>query len=204
MFGLQETPFDLRFRIGSIPVRVQPLFWIIIAALGWGYFHAGLGYLLLWIACCFVSVLLHELGHVWTGMAFGTHGYIVLWSFGGLAVGSSDLAERWKRVAVYLAGPGIQLILYAILYLIEPWIMASISPDWERPVGAALHMLLVINLFWALLNLLPVWPMDGGKVTREACVAASRARESRRPFISPSPSPACWRCTASSSRTDGF
>jgi Zn-dependent protease len=174
-FDHEQTAYDLNFRVGSIHVRVHPFFWITCALLGWYYTRPpyNFGFLILWIACCFISVLLHELGHVWMGMAFGTHGHIVMWSFGGVAVGSNSLAARWKRIMVSLAGPGIQLVFWVILWFVTPWILPAVSEDWYRPVAVFLGMLLTINLFWPLLNLLPIWPLDGGMVTRELCVAAS-------------------------------
>jgi len=175
-FDHDQTAYDLNFRVGSIHVRVHPFFWITCALLGWPYSqppHGNFGFLILWIACCFISVLLHELGHVWMGMAFGTHGHIVLWSFGGVAVGSNSLAARWKRIMVSLAGPGIQLVFWVILWFVEPWVLGAVSEDWLLPVSTFLGMLLAINLFWPLINLLPIWPLDGGMVTRELCVAAS-------------------------------
>ena len=172
-----ETPYDLKFRIGSIPVRVHPFFWLMSIVLGWDFTHEdfprNLGYLAMWVGGSFFSVLLHELGHVWMGMAFGTHGYIVLWGFGGLAIGSSDIRERWKRIAVSLAGPGIQLILFVILWFSREAILRPIPADWREHATTFLFMMIIINFFWPLLNLLPIWPLDGGKVTRELCQAVS-------------------------------
>ena len=178
MFSIdhQETQFDLRFHVGSIPVRVSPWFWLGSVLLGWSWTRIGMGYLLLWIVCCFVSILLHELGHVWMGMAFGSRGHILLWSFGGLAIGSNDLPVRWQRIAVSLAGPGIQLVLYGILWLSHDWIIAYVAREqirWFVPVYFFLQMLMAVNLIWPLLNLLPIFPLDGGQVCRELCTAAS-------------------------------
>src|SRR3954464_14267452 len=85
----QETPYDLRFRLFGIPVRVHPLFWLFSAILGWNWIEEGVAYVLLWVACVFISVMIHELGHIFMGLVFGSPGYIVLYSFGGLAVGSN-------------------------------------------------------------------------------------------------------------------
>jgi stage IV sporulation protein FB len=166
-----QTNFDLRFRLFGTPVRVHPLFWLFSAILGWDFVTIlGFPYLLLWVATCFVSVLLHEFGHVWMGKAFGARAsHIVLYSFGGLAVGSNDLWNRWHRVAVSLAGPGIQLALYGVLKLVLWWVapeQLARLPFWGM-IG--LIMLIDINLNWALFNLLPVWPLDGGMVSREVC-----------------------------------
>jgi stage IV sporulation protein FB len=161
-----STPLDLNFRLGRIPVRVSPWFWVGSVFLGWNFLKIGFEYLLIWVACVFFSILLHELGHVLMGQVFGTRGHIVLQAMGGLAIGSSDLYNRWKRIAVILAGPGIQLILYGLL-------RAGLEFDVIEPRGlnryvlAALGMLLTINLWWPILNLLPIWPLDGGQISRE-------------------------------------
>src|SRR5262249_8193181 len=150
------------------PVRVHPLFWLFTAILGWDFLREGFAELLIWVACCFLSILLHEFGHVWMGRAFGAQdSYIVLYSFGGLAVRSNDLRQRWQRIAVSLAGPGIQLVLYGLIQL-GLW---SLSEEQllriPRGAGLAIGLLMFINLVWALFNLLPVWPLDGGQVSRE-------------------------------------
>src|SRR5947209_12147250 len=98
-----QTAYDLRFRLFGTPVRVHPFFWLFSAILGWRVVDEqdGLLRLVIWIICCFLSVLLHEFGHIWIGALFGSRdSYIVLYSFGGLAVGSRDLVRRWQRIAV--------------------------------------------------------------------------------------------------------
>jgi Zn-dependent protease len=117
----------------------------------------------------FVSILLHELGHVLMGRAFGSDGHIVLHSMGGLAIGSTNLRRRWQRIAVLGAGPGVQLLLFVPLWLVltRPWPIWQYRP--QTPMQLAGLMLLEINLFWPILNLLPVWPLDGGQITREVC-----------------------------------
>ena len=90
MLGLAApTAYDLRFRLLGVPVRIHPLFWLVACLLGgpWLEGRWGAGYLLLWVACVFVSILVHELGHVLAGRAFGARGHILLYSFGGLAIG---------------------------------------------------------------------------------------------------------------------
>ena len=112
-----QSPLDLKFRLFGVPVRVHPFFWIGSAILGWSTVDLGVEYLLIWIACCFFSILLHEMGHVMMGRVFGTNGHIVLQGLCGLAVGASELRDRWKRVLVILAGPGIQLVFAALCLL---------------------------------------------------------------------------------------
>jgi len=200
----QSTEWDLRWRMFSIPVRVHPMFWLATLLMGQGALQQGAVYLVGWVGCVFVSILIHELGHVLMGMVYGTNGQIVLYAFGGLAIGSNHLRNRWQRVAVSLAGPGAGFVfLLAILSLL--WLRNSADgaaylsvaaqqlgfgyPSdiellghrramiLERPLEFDIVAdLIFINLFWGLVNLLPIWPLDGGHVCRELCNAASPDR----------------------------
>ena len=167
-----RTPYDLRFRLFGTDVRVHPLFWLFSAVLGWGEYSrpgGGVGYLALWVACTFVSILLHEFGHVFMGRLFGAEAHIILFSFGGLAVGSNQLSRRWQRMAVSFAGPAAQLLLWGLLWLLAFRLGAlrNIPEAWYGPVWRAWAMLYLINLYWPLLNLLPIWPLDGGQISRD-------------------------------------
>jgi Zn-dependent protease len=164
-----RTQFDLKWRMFGTDIRVHPMFWLVSALLGPSpRGREGLLILLVWVVCVFFSILLHEFGHVLMGRLFGSRGHIVLYSFGGLAIGSSDLSRRWQRIAVSFAGPGIQLAFWGLLKL-----LILSQPDLVRQIAnsdlafEALYFLIVINLYWALLNLLPVWPLDGGRISRE-------------------------------------
>lgn len=175
-----RTPYDLQWRMFGIPVRVHPMFWLVTALMGQNALEDGIGYLLLWIACVFVSILIHEMGHVVMGTLLGSPGgHIVLYSFGGLAIGSSDLPYRWQRIAVSLAGPlaGFLFIGLVILgfFLFAPQriILLEQSPYLliryreSLMIQIALFDLVFINIMWGLLNLLPIWPLDGGRISRE-------------------------------------
>src|SRR5205807_7694183 len=88
-------PFDLRWRVFGTSFRVKPSFWI--ANLLFGYFYVTafrraeerlFAYLGLWLLCAFVSILLHELGHVIVARIFGASSNVVLHAMGGLAIGA--------------------------------------------------------------------------------------------------------------------
>jgi Zn-dependent protease len=189
-FEPQQTPFDLHWRMFGIEVRVHPMFWLMSVLLGWPAIDLGVEFLLMWVLCVFVSILVHELGHVVAGRLFGSDGYIVLYSFGGLAIGSSDLPRRWQRNIVYFAGPLAGFLLFGLLVggilLFLPG--DERAPDLTGPVALFVEVsrriaraggnpllltsvldLIEINLFWGLLNLLPIWPLDGGRISRESC-----------------------------------
>jgi Zn-dependent protease len=165
LFEPNRTDYDLRWEMYGVPIRVHPSFWLVSVILGWSFIEIGLEAVASWVACSFVSILLHEFGHVLMGRVFGSRGHIVLYSFGGLAIGSNALNNRWKRVAVSAAGPGIQLALWAILWLFQQPILGSLMSLGQ--MGKLIYLqLYVINLYWPLLNLLPIWPLDGGQISR--------------------------------------
>lgn len=174
-----RTAWDLSFRLFGVSVRVHPLFWLITAILGWSAVEMGLSYLLVWVACVFASILLHEFGHVLMGRVFGSDGHIVLYSFGGLAIGSSDVPRRWQRIAVLLAGPGAQLLLWGGLRLLLWQGVLNRTLLTSPLLLIAVADLLTINLYWPLMNLLPVWPLDGGQISREL-LTGTNAREGLR------------------------
>jgi Zn-dependent protease len=168
----------------GISVRVHPMFWAMAAITGWVFLHDGFAYLFAWMACVFISVLVHELGHIYMGRLFGSHGHIVLYGFGGLAIGSSSLSNRWQRIAVSFAGPlagflylGLVVLAARILRPDEFPVMVEFTKwrlGFSEQVFTQVSMLqhvfysmVVVNLFWGILNLLPIWPLDGGHITRD-------------------------------------
>jgi stage IV sporulation protein FB len=160
-----RTPYDLNFRLFGVDVRVHPWFWLMSALLGWGAIRQGMAYLLLWIACVFISILIHEFGHIVMGWIFGSRGHIVLYGMGGLAVGSLEIRNRWGRMAVAFAGPAAGLLLWILVVILA--LALNINENSPPLLERALTDLFVINLFWSLLNLLPIWPLDGGRISRE-------------------------------------
>lgn len=184
-----RTRFDVNFRLGDIPVRIHPFFWLVTAILGWDNDRQDdrLKYLLLWVAVVFLSILIHELGHILMGRFFGSRGHIVLTGLGGLAVGSSDVPRRWQRIAVLLAGPGAGFLLAGLViggsWLAYPEVTIELlclvfhvylppAPDAATPhrfVEFTILSLMWVNIIWGLVNLLPIWPLDGGQVSQQIC-----------------------------------
>jgi len=171
-----STPYDLHFRLFGIPVRVHPMFWLFSAVLGWDYIRAGVEYVLMWVACMFVSILVHELGHVFMAQAFGSRSHIVLYSFGGLAIRYRVEPYRWQRIAVSFAGPAAGFLLFGLVLLGRDYFLTRWRPREVPLAWAALGMLWFMNLFWNALNLLPIWPLDGGKISQEVLTGLSPRR----------------------------
>jgi stage IV sporulation protein FB len=161
MLGIPaQTSYDLHFRLLGIPVRVHPLFWIVTALL-MGQ-SASLDTVLIWIGCVFVSILVHEYGHGLMSRVFHCSPSIVLYGMGGLCYSESERQTPWQRLAVLIAGPGAGLLLFAVIWggyhaLGQP----QLSSVGMRIIG----FMFEINLYWSILNLFPIWPLDGGQIT---------------------------------------
>jgi Zn-dependent protease len=173
-FEPAPTRFDLNFRLFGVWVRVHPMHWVVSVILG-PSMKDGLAFVLAWVICVFLSILLHEMGHIMMGRIFGSDGHIVLYSFGGLAIPDRHLDKRWQRVLVFLAGPLIELIFAGILIVAGiAAVMLGYRP--QENVATVFEYLMRINGFWAILNLLPIWPLDGGRISREFCTFFSPDR----------------------------
>lgn len=150
------------FHLGSIPVRVNALFFLLPLLLG---LNAGLTLALAWGAIVFVSVLVHELGHALAMRAFRFAPAIELHMLGGRTVyplGSRPDARQ--RLWITLAGPTAGLALGLLFGL---GLLISSAP--ERSLSHfVLETTFVVNLFWTAVNLLPIHPWDGGLIFEAA------------------------------------
>jgi len=138
------------------------------------------------------------------------YGHIVLWAFGGLAIGSNTSHKRWQRIAVSAAGPGRNsscsggaggvAVDPAKPHRVCSAALVSLGGEeyvFQPLLWTFLEQMLFINLFWPLLNLLPIWPLDGGQISRELFTWARRATVSGCRCSCRLASPGCWRCTRS-------
>jgi stage IV sporulation protein FB len=182
------TQYDLRFSIAGIPVRVHPLFWLIALLFG---ASGDLIQLPIWVFVVFVSILIHELGHALAMRRYGQPSRIILHFAGGLTVPEPvSWGSRWANVAlrpnqeifISLAGPGAGFLLATLVAvsvtmsggsIITSWLFgliplpaAALLPFGGRVMSLFVTMLLWVNVFWGLINLLPVYPLDGGNVSR--------------------------------------
>tara|TARA_B100000029_G_scaffold346692_1_gene339034 strand:- start:338 stop:1018 length:681 start_codon:yes stop_codon:yes gene_type:complete len=180
MGRIPETQFDLRFRVGPIPVRVHPVFWVTAAFVVWGAYNHDPPQLLLAVLAVFLSVLVHELGHATMTRIFGWPSEIVLGFFGGYATTSRTSTGR--NLAVLFAGPGAGLALAALSFATIVVLARSEQAVLPR-VNETLGFLLVVNIFWSVLNLVPVLPLDGGQIAREILVWQNPYRGQQRAML---------------------
>jgi len=164
MFGrISETQFDLRFRVGPIPVRVHPIFWLTGVLICWGPYQGDPPMLMMAVTAVFLSVLIHELGHATMTRLFGWPSEIVLGFFGGYA--TTARTSTGRNLAVLIAGPGAGFALAAVAFVV----LLALDGVENVPVRVTrtLSFLWFINIAWSLLNLIPVLPLDGGQIVRE-------------------------------------
>ena len=124
----------------------------------------------LFILAIFMCVVLHEFGHALMARRYGIATRdIILLPIGGLArlekIPSQPMQELW----VALAGPAVNVVIAVALFV---WLQATAS--WEPlqrltvTTGPLLERLMAVNLFMIAFNMIPAFPMDGGRVLRAA------------------------------------
>lgn len=153
----------LRFSLFGIPVQIQPWFWFTLGLIGMFITNptdgTGMTALLLFVLAGFLSIMVHELGHALAGRMFNAPTAITLQAFGGFASFPANAFTRGQDFVVTGAGPAVQLVLgFATL------VLANALPINGGYGVLFAHFLIIISIFWALLNLVPVYPLDGGRL----------------------------------------
>lgn len=159
------------FSILGIPVRIEPLFWLAAVFIGYQLGDARL--IIMWVVVVLVSVLVHELGHAVSLKVFGQSSSIVLHGFGGMTFSQRRLSKV-RSIVVSLAGPLTALALLGIPSVLvrDSSLGAELAADYRFSDNAFGFWPFIVfsaevNIFWSILNLLPIRPLDGGNVMSE-------------------------------------
>ena len=153
----------LSFRLFGFPVQVHWMFWLLCLFLGMPLLNqdgpVGLGLFVMMTAVVFGSIIWHELGHAWARKKYGApYSDITLHGMGGLCSGPGRFT-RWESVFIAAAGPAASLLLGAATF---PLVFAPGADDiW---LGFFIRTMLWVNVVWAILNLFPILPLDGGHI----------------------------------------
>lgn len=154
-----------RFQFMGFPVTVHWWFWLTMFLLGGGINLQRADQLLvplLFMVAAFISIMVHELGHALAGRKYGAVPSIHLHGFGGVTSLPGSYFSRNQSMFVSFAGPLASLLLGLIAFILLPLVLSS------SPVLAyVLSVMVWINTFWTVLNLLPIQPLDGGQIFRD-------------------------------------
>ena len=184
---MRPTPNDLSFHLFGFPIAIQPFFWLIAALLAAVYIGRidnmpiWIAQMLAGMAGVLLSILVHELGHALTfRYVFRTPCAIVLHGFGGMAIPLQHYARghgfRGMVANCFLSFSGpfagfvLAFLLSMFLVLTLAMFPSVIEIQGDEPPTLFLFFLnwtITISIFWGILNLLPIYPMDGGQIARE-------------------------------------
>jgi Zn-dependent protease len=159
--------------VAGIGVYIHATFLLLILfilILDWTQAHslmialAGVGFVL----AVFLCVVLHEFGHALTARQYGIRTRdITLLPIGGLARLERMPDDPRQELAVALAGPAVNVLIAALLYVVV--VLRGVEPRvdaFQLVGGDFLNNLLSVNVVLGAFNLLPAFPMDGGRVLR--------------------------------------
>ena len=158
-------------RFGATTVRVHLTFFLLLTWIGVSAWQQGglpaARDSVLFIALIFTCVVLHEFGHILMARRFGIETpEVILLPIGGVALMPRMPQKPSQELAVAIAGPMVNVVIALLLFLV----LGTIQPDdltrIDDPRVSFLARLAVANVFLVVFNMIPAFPMDGGRVLR--------------------------------------
>lgn len=148
-------------RIAGTDVKIHLTFFMLLAWVGLSFGAAGALFLVLLFGC----VLLHEFGHVFAARAFGVRTPdVTLYPIGGVARLERMPANPKQELIVALAGPAVNVVIALALFVLVG--AGTVFGAMTNPGGSFLIQLAVVNVWLVAFNMIPAFPMDGGRVLR--------------------------------------
>src|SRR5581483_5244543 len=165
--------------IGSVAGTVIRIHITFIIFLGWIFFasYAAGGSSAAWSGLIFMlalfgCVLLHEFGHIFVARAFGvTTPYVTLLPIGGVAQLERIPEKPSEEFLVAIAGPLVNVAIALMLVLFGANLSTGAVAGIDNAQISQIDRLAAVNIFLALFNMIPAFPMDGGRVLRAALAA---------------------------------
>lgn len=160
-------------KLFGIDTYVHATFWLLPLLVLMNSFGAGLetvAFKLLLLFAMFACIALHEVGHALAAAVYGIRTRdITLYPFGGIASLERMPEKPMQEVAVALAGPAVNVVIALGLLLGLAVTNTPLALPWSEPAGVVEEFvggLLFANVLLCVFNLLPSFPMDGGRVLR--------------------------------------
>jgi Zn-dependent protease len=155
MFG---SP-SFQFRLFGIQVNVDLFFLVLAVLIGGRGIRGSLVMLVSWVAIVFASVLLHEMGHALSARLFGQQPFIALHGLGGVTVWrQAGELSAGRRLLISLAGPSVGIVVGTAALVVQALLPNGTVAD------RVASFVVFANLGWGILNLVPMLPLDGGKI----------------------------------------
>jgi stage IV sporulation protein FB len=151
------------FTLRGIPVRASFWFLLLVGYYAFALRGGGLPVILAFVIALTVSVLVHEFGHAFVARHFKLSPQVMLHGWGGLCVHERARSDR-DDALIIAAGPAAGLALAGLVAIAEAAI--PLEAQAHPFVNALLHFMWIINFWWSLINLLPLFPLDGGQLFR--------------------------------------
>jgi stage IV sporulation protein FB len=149
------------FRLLGNPVTIRWMFFVGALVIG-ASMRRDPASIVVWILVVAVAVLLHELGHALVARSLGFDPSIELHVIGGLTTWAWTRRPRWfERLGTSLAGPAIGFAAAAALWPLLPLLKSAGVPPLLR---LAAGDFLWVTIVWGIFNLLPILPLDGGRI----------------------------------------
>ncbi|MCB9681943.1 MAG: site-2 protease family protein [Alphaproteobacteria bacterium] len=159
-----ETGNDVHvLDVAGIPIRFSPM-WLILVVLAFRWAGSMRDGVIMVVALT-LSIVVHELGHAFASKAYGLQPSILIHAFGGW---TRHLQARTPNqdLIVVAAGPGAGLALALVSFvLLLAWRASGLD---SAVLPFLLPYLVSINVYLSILNLLPVLPLDGGRIALNA------------------------------------
>jgi Zn-dependent protease len=158
--------------VSGIEVRIHLTFLLFLAWIWFSYYQIagvpGATQGVLFILALFICVLLHEFGHAFAARAFGIQTPdITLLPIGGVARLSRIPEKPWQELVVAVAGPLVNVVIAAtLIFVVHQTAPFDELGSIENPRIELLAKLASVNIMLVLFNLIPAFPMDGGRVLR--------------------------------------
>jgi Zn-dependent protease/CBS domain-containing protein len=158
-------------KVAGTVVRIHLTFLLFLAWIFFASFASGgpqnAWSSLIFMLLLFTCVLLHEFGHIFTARYFGVPTpYVTLLPIGGVAQLERIPEEPWEEFLIAIAGPLVNVAITLALVFIGGASLHGQSTAIDNMQVAMIDRLAGVNLFLALFNMIPAFPMDGGRVLR--------------------------------------
>jgi Zn-dependent protease/CBS domain-containing protein len=152
-------------------VRIHITFLLFLAWIGFSaYQRGGLDAArdsVLFIVAIFTCVVLHEFGHILTARRFGiVSTEVTLLPIGGVANIDRMPDKPYQELLIAIAGPAVNVVIATALFLALGAVDLTAAAHVDDPSIGLVERLAVANLFLAVFNMIPAFPMDGGRVLR--------------------------------------